>query len=179
MGLMQGDLVGSYIDDSDGWIAAGSGTWNGNRLAMSGKWGEEAGSLYRTTMAVCLWWGGYGLLGSTVPEWWNTSSFPVLARGVYDTYDTNDAPMLWVNTVQQHNAEMDDHTSLDGSAFYGLTAGIWKGRPDVGRKGCCHICRAGGTMGIINGSLDGEYYPGLGMWMAQEHYPQNRKTASR
>ena len=164
MGSIEGDLFGVY-DDNGRWIATSVGSWQGNPLTLSGEWGGESGSIYYNNNGYFSWAGDdYGLIGSITAEWWNEESFPVLAIGdFYIDSGVRAERFVWNSPLQSYNAFEDDSTTLDGGAFFGVTAGLMnRGLMDGAAVG--FYINADGEAGIFDGNLEGSYYPEFGMW---------------
>ncbi|MFA6355505.1 MAG: FecR family protein, partial [Candidatus Omnitrophota bacterium] len=110
MGTISGDLDGAYYDDG-AWLGSGSGTWNGNRLTLSGYWGYENSSLYTDGAEGGVDWIGreYGYMGSTAEDWWDNKAFSARAIGEfeYDYYD--DMPSFWDTEIESYNVEKDNY----------------------------------------------------------------------
>lgn len=165
MGTISGDVDGAYYDEGT-WMGSGSGTWNGDRLAFSGRWGEGKSSLYTDDGEGYISWAGEerGFMGSTVEDWWNNRSFIARAIGGF-WYDYDDAaPKFWDTEIESYNVEKGDSTTLDGGAYYGFTTGIWKNGIMSDGKVAAIFAAPDGRVGIMRGDAEGGYHDGIEMW---------------
>ncbi|MDD5545811.1 MAG: FecR family protein [Candidatus Omnitrophica bacterium] len=167
MGNIDGKILGIYEGEGEGdWLGVGAGVWNGGRLTLSGLWGYEVRSLYYDNYGYIDKAGEeWGLIGSTVEQWWNEASFPVLAMGKFYNY-AEENPLLWNTPIESYNAELDNSTTLDGGAFKGFSAGIWKdGSMSDGSMWA--IYAANGAVGLLHGDINGRYNDEIEMWQAE------------
>jgi len=190
------DIIGTYLDThtlgayygsilaetyAEGMVeGVGLGGYAEEPLAFSGNWGSDGWGLYYDCGECCLTWAGekYGLIGSPTVEWWNEASFPVVAMGESYCYDYRNTPLLWVTPIGSYNADNEDYTSLDGSAFWGISTGIWKDGLMSNGKVVAFYVTPEGTVGLLKGDLSGVYDPEICMWMAEGELSPEAKASS-
>ncbi|KPK42595.1 MAG: hypothetical protein AMJ78_01925 [Omnitrophica WOR_2 bacterium SM23_29] len=185
LGTIEGNVLGSYdTEDYDLWEAIALGTFEEEPLTFSGIWGGGYDGAYYYISGWSLYynddgylgWAGedYGLIGSTTPDWWNQGSFPILAMGEYLSEEVGYQPLIFNTPIFSYNGSDGYFTTQDGAAFYGFTAGLWKILHDEGIDGAVvaiYVAPADVedvyNAGILRGDISGDYYSGLGMWMAE------------
>src|SRR3989338_1287512 len=64
-------------------------------------------------------------MGSTQEAWW-TGPFDFVAMGDYEADYDGEAPYIWLSPIRSYNAELENDKTLDGGAYFGFSAGIWK-----------------------------------------------------
>lgn len=172
MGTLSGSVTGTYNPYSEGevyWSGYGLGTWVGEELTFSGMWNPEE-MYYGKPNSLYMNYGGYtynigeeyGLIGAVVAPWSGSGSMTVM--GGYYTYD-GDGSYVWNSPIVSYDVRNDTYTTLDGGAFFGFSAGLWK---DGDVKGSVYgvYIDPDKNIGYLTGGILGSYYSDLGMWEA-------------
>jgi len=177
MGTLSGDLFGIYDTGGAAWQGVGFGEWKTDTLLnFTGKWGEAATTLYYNDGGYASPAGqDYGLIGSDVQDWWaREGGFPIYAIGSYGIdSEIESSRFIWNTSIDSYNAPKSNSTTIDGGAFSGYSAGIWNNEIMDGSVAAIYVSPEtieGATVynaGILRGTIDGNYYPGILMWKAE------------
>ncbi|MFA5339610.1 MAG: FecR family protein [Candidatus Omnitrophota bacterium] len=181
-GGLRMDMTGAYLDyytlgayfgtilayEEEGIEATGVGGFIESPLSFSGDWGYYEDDLYNDYGERGMGGAGgqYGRIGSSTPDWWQASSFPVTAIGEYYIY-YREEPFIWNTSINSYNAKNDDSTSIGDGAFIGLSIGIWKN--GIMSDGSIYAFYAApdGTTGLLKGTIGGAYSDLIDMWLAE------------
>jgi hypothetical protein len=99
----------------------------------------------------------YGsLLGGVQTPWSGETAVSLL--GPYNA--SGYGPYLWNAPLFSYNWNLEDFSTYDGGALWGLTGGVWKDGSIDAKIYSLYIDPAGNA-GILKGTLSGAYYPGL------------------
>jgi hypothetical protein len=159
-----GRIEGTYItpdgETPGAWQAVGVGTFSMMPLAYSGIFDN---SYYGEGLYVD---GGEGLegvgdtygslLGGVQAPWSGETAVSLL--GPYNA--SGYGPYLWNAPLFSYNWNLEDFSTYDGGALWGLTGGVWKDG-SIDAKIYSLYIDPEGNAGILKGTLSGAYYPGL------------------